>query len=200
MAIIAIPDHHFRTVDWTLRQPTQVNRSEWTGRRQVMQMPGAALWLVQAEHVPIIGEDNIRPWRAFLAAMRGQVNVTRVKATGLDQRAGAEPVIVVGAAGASTIGLAGMAPSAVLLPAGAMMTVIFTSGASQLVVLRSDLVADSDGNGIAQFDPMLRASAVGGVVETIRPWCQIALDTDTSTISIDRGWQYSVSLAGTEAI
>lgn len=90
MSIIALPDNNFRSVQWTLVQPTQVNRSEFTSARQVMQLPGASYWKASADHVPIKGETNIRPWRAFFAKLRGQENTFELQAVESAQHAGSD--------------------------------------------------------------------------------------------------------------
>lgn len=199
MAIIAMPDHRFHTVQWSLTQPAQVNRSEWTGRRQVMQLPGAATWAVSAEHIPIFGEDGTRPWRAFLARMRGPVNKTRFYATGLAQRAGVNPAVTSGAAGSFAIGLSGLPLNATVLPAGAFVTLIYAGGDEQLLQLAAPLTSNGSGVGSAATEPMLRRSAVGATIETIRPWCLVALDDTTTSITVERGHQFSLSIQATEA-
>jgi hypothetical protein len=87
MAIIALPDGKWTSFDLKLSQPAQVNRSEFTGARQVMQLPGAARWMATVEHAPIVGEPSIRPWRAFLAKLRGQANRFNLVAVQGAQRA-----------------------------------------------------------------------------------------------------------------
>lgn len=78
MSIISLPDNNFRSVQWTLVQPTQVNRSEFTSARQVMQLPGASYWKASADHVPIKGESSVRAWRSFLAQLGGQASTFRL--------------------------------------------------------------------------------------------------------------------------
>jgi hypothetical protein len=93
MAVITLPDNNFRSAQWTLVQPTQVNRSEFTGARQVMQLPGASYWRASVEHVPIKGEANVRAWRSFFARLQGQVNTFRLIASEGAQYSGANPRI-----------------------------------------------------------------------------------------------------------
>lgn len=91
MAIVALPDNEFRTIEWSLDTPTQINRSEWSGARRVWGLPGRPRWTFSAEHVPIIGEAAFRPWRGFLAALRGPVNVFRMIAVEAPQHALTNP-------------------------------------------------------------------------------------------------------------
>lgn len=95
MSIITLPDNNFRSINWTLVQPTQVNRSEFTSARQVMQLPGASYWKASAEHAPIRGEANIRTWRSFFAQLKGQANTFRLPSTEAAQRSGTNPRIKV---------------------------------------------------------------------------------------------------------
>lgn len=82
MAIISLPaGARFRNADWRLTIPQQVNRSAWTGKRQLVGLPGGARWRVTAEVVPIIRERNIEPWRAFFAKLNGSENMFRMPAT-----------------------------------------------------------------------------------------------------------------------
>ena len=101
MSVITLPDNNFRSINWTLVQPTQVNRSEFTSARQVMQLPGASYWKVSADHVPIRGEANIRSWRSFLAKLRGQTNTFRLPAVEGAQHSSSNPFA--GPGGATTL-------------------------------------------------------------------------------------------------
>lgn len=74
MAHVPFPSVNLRGVSWRLRQPAQVNRSGWTGRRQVLGLPGGAVWEASGEFVTRIGQANFYELRAFLAALRGPVN------------------------------------------------------------------------------------------------------------------------------
>lgn len=198
MALVTLPDNGFRNAQWTLNQPTQVNKSEWTNRRQVMQLPGAAFWTVSADHVPIIREAAFRPWRSFLAGMRGQVNTTRLIAVEEAQHGGANPVVTSGVAGGFSVGLSGMPVSAQFLPDGAFMTITYADGREQLVVVRGNVMANESGLGAAIVEPMLLASLSGATVETRLPWARIAFNASAQPYSVDAGQIYSIKIEGTE--
>lgn len=73
-------------VEWSLDQPAQVNRSDWTKRRQVMTQPGPSLWSCTAEFVARIGElDMVNSFR--LGACEGPAG--RGDAVSGDERRGA---------------------------------------------------------------------------------------------------------------
>lgn len=83
MGIIPLPAtaRFAKKVSWSLDRPAQVNRSAWTGRRQVIANPWHGKWSASVELVPIIGEPAVRLWRAFLARLKGQVNSFELPAT-----------------------------------------------------------------------------------------------------------------------
>jgi hypothetical protein len=63
-----------RRVSWSLDRPAQVNRSAYTGARRVVANPWHGKWSARVELSTIVGEGNVRPWRAFLAKLKGQIN------------------------------------------------------------------------------------------------------------------------------
>lgn len=104
MSVINLPDNQFASIDWTLVEPVQTNRSEFTSARQVLRLPGAAYWRARAEHVPIVGEANAMPWRAFLAQLQGATNRFDLPAGERAQTAFAFPVFG-GSAGTNAAGV-----------------------------------------------------------------------------------------------
>ena len=200
MTIIAMPDDAFRDAAWTLVQPAQVNVSEFTGRRQVMTLPGAARWTVQANHVPIIGAAAFKPWRSFLTKLRGQANTFRMLAGEEDQRSGSNPTASAAAAGATSLTLNGLPISSTELEEGDSLTVRLAAGGEQLVTLSADLVTNGSGVGVASFQPLLRdAVTAGAEIETVRPWCLMALDDAASGWSVGTGQIYAIQITAAEA-
>ena len=100
-----------RRIEWTLRQPHQINRSGWTGRRQVLTTPGAAIWSVSAELKPFIGQTVAKKWRAFFNSLEGQLHFFPVRAVEAAQHGGAETTVASGAAGATTLQTAASPPA-----------------------------------------------------------------------------------------
>lgn len=194
MAIITPPAAlPIRRIQWALRQPAQVNRSGWTGRRQVLAMPGGAVWSASAEFVPIIGQANAKRWRAFFTALRGPVNTFPLIAVEAAQHSVAQPTITAGAAGATTLTLSS---SASALKAGDFLTVKLSDNSYQMVQLTADLTTTT-----ANFLPPLRLAAATGAgsVETIWPYCHVALTSDTSGWAVDTGQIYNFAFDVEEA-
>lgn len=76
MAFVSFPrDVALRGVQWSAPFDTaQANRSEFTGGRQVVALPGGGRWSASGEFVPMIGQDSSLQVRAFLSQLRGGLN------------------------------------------------------------------------------------------------------------------------------
>lgn len=195
MALITPPEPlRLSRVQWELRQPAQVNRSGWTGRRQVStSTPKGGLWAVSGEFRSIRGQDAAKPWRGFFASLRGRMNTFPVAAVEAAQHGGANPTIVSGSAGANTLTLSASPPA---LVAGDFLTVKLASGAYQLVCLTAAISGTT-----ATFMPPLREAAATGAgsVETITPFAHVALVEDGVSWSVERGQVYGFSFSAEEA-
>ena len=74
MSEIAVPDYDDLLLDeLDLASPAQVNRSQWTGTRKVVGMPGVELWTGKATIADLATEEAERPWRARQVANDGLV-------------------------------------------------------------------------------------------------------------------------------
>jgi hypothetical protein len=94
----------------------------------------------------------------------------------------------------------GLAVSSVIVAAGQYLTIPLASGSGQLVMLTQNLTSDGSGNATAYFEPMLRGVPVAGAtVESIAPWCLMAMDTPELGYSVDPGALYGFSFSATEA-
>jgi hypothetical protein len=189
MAILDMPDAHFRGVDLHLVTVQQVNRSAYTRRRTVLSNPWHAFWrLAAAEHVPLIGEAAARPWLAFFASLEGVRHHFRFPATSEDQHAGSVTATVVSSANSRTLVIGGLPASTTYLAAGARLTVRLTGGGEQLVQLTAALTSNGGGQASASFFPPLRATpTVGGTVETKAPWAVLSLEEPEVSMPIDAG-------------
>lgn len=193
MAIIAPPAQlPIKRIQWTLRQPHQVNRSGWTGRRQVLTTPGGSYWACSAEFYTIKGHKDARKWIAFFQSLEGQVHKFPVRAVEARQHGYVNPTVSAGDAGSKTLTLSS---GATRLTAGMKMTVPLVDGTFQLVTLTANL----DG-ATATFLPALRDDVdVGETVETIWPYAHVALTSDSFQYSVDPGQLYSFSFDAEEA-
>ena len=194
MALIPPPSAlPIRRLQWELRQPHQVNRSGWTGRRQVLTTPGGSLWACSAELLPIKGQDSAKQWIAFFQSLEGQVHFFPVIAVEQAQHGGSNPTVVSGAAGARTVTLSA---NIAALGAGDRITVKLVDGTFQLGTLTAAM-----SGATASFVPALRnAAATGaGSVETVWPFAHMSLSSDSWSYSVDQGQRYSFSFAAEEA-
>ena len=67
-----------QTMSWRLVQPTQVNISGWTGKRQVV-ASNRGWWECEFGLPPIVGTTNINAWRSFLAKAQGSTSDFQVQ-------------------------------------------------------------------------------------------------------------------------
>lgn len=153
-----------------LSTPAQQNRSEWTGRKQVIGLPGAELWLGQIMIDILTTEEEERPWRAFLFGLRGPYNWFRCPLP-CNQHAGAKPQVNAASSPGYTLPLKGLTPSVTILQAGQYMTVPLPSGRQRAVMLTAPLVSNASGLATAAFVPALgEVPANNATVETKDPF------------------------------
>lgn len=192
MAEITVPNVEDITLDaLELSAPSQVNRSAWTGGRKVVGLPGAEMWTGKVSIGPLATENEERPWRAFLFALRGPQNWFRLLLP-CQAHSGNRPTVASGASNGYTLPLTGMTVSSTILPAGSHMTVPLPSGRKRTVVLTAALVANGSGNGTATFVPALtEVPTLAATVETKDPY--IAL----SAVDPKQGFVYAGGVAST---
>jgi hypothetical protein len=198
--IYDLPDHRFRGDELSLVHVQQVNRSAYTRRRKVMSNPWHSYWrLSNAEHAPIVGEENIRPWRAFFAKLDGIRNHFRYPAVDTDQHTGSVTATVLSSTNTVTFAMSGMPASVTFLPAGSRLTVRLVGGQEQLIELKVALITNGSGQATPSFWPPLRgAPIIGSTVETKRPWAVLALEEPQQSISSALGRVYSFTINAVE--
>lgn len=108
MGLIAMPGSvRIRHIEWSLDRPAQVNRSPYTGARKVVANPWHGMWRARVDLAPIVGEGNVRAWRAFLGKLKGQINSFYLPATeGPQHLLGSQTASAGAAQGATSITLA----------------------------------------------------------------------------------------------
>jgi len=175
MSEILVPDYDGLTLDsLDPRVPAQVNRSGWTGRRKVVGLPGAEMWMASVTIEQLATEVAERPWRAFLFALRGQENWFKLR-VGCQRHIGPMPTVGEGATDGYSLPLVGMQPSTRILSAGQWLTVPLPSGHARLVNLLADLVTDSSGEATAVCNFALNeAPEEGATVESVNPYCPVS--------------------------
>ncbi|WP_010218940.1 hypothetical protein [Sphingomonas sp. PAMC 26621] len=96
--LITIPsDPVASDIDWTIDQPGQANRGEFTAKRRVTLLSAAPRWFAKVTLPAITGEDRVFEWRAFVVDCDGIANSFRIIACERDQIAGSLDVRVKGA-------------------------------------------------------------------------------------------------------
>jgi len=182
------------SVDWRLRQPTQANRSEFTGRRRVTILAEAPRWSAQVKLPAIRGEKAVRPWRTFLARTQGQANSFRLEAVEGAQFAGPGIVVVDGAGQTGfTLATKGWRPDTYIQD-------VFVTVADQLVQVVGRVIAGTDGRAVLPIMPHLRLPTVDGVaVEVVRPYALVSMAGPEAGWLVDVGQRYSVEFAVEEA-
>jgi len=193
MAVITWPSSaRIANITWSLDRPAQINRSRWSGEDQVIANPWYGRWRAEVELAPIVGEANVRAWRAFLALLKGSVNTFRLPAVEQAQYPGASPQANgTAAAGASTLQVYNFWPFASqTIPAGTMFTVN-----DELKVVTADAALASNATATLSFQPPLRAAvAVGAAITVNQPTALVALTTSTAGWSVGPGQVYGISL------
>lgn len=190
MAIVAVPAAlKVRRATWRLVRPAQVNRSGYTGRRKVVAAPWHGRWEGSIETAPLALADA-QAVRGFLAAMRGQVNTCRLRATESGTSTGtAIKVYLAQSAGITTLNSYGWQPNSTVAKAGAMFTVN-----DQLCILTADAVSGGTGIAALSFEPPLRTAPAGDtVIEAGAPTALVALAESAFEWSADLGPVYQFS-------
>lgn len=200
MAVIPFPTNvGIKRIQWTPPDPiVQVNRSGWTNHRQVVQQPGSPMWMASFELAPIIGEINVRAWRAFRAKLLGPINTFRLVATETNQHPHGEGKVatnfhgVLGRVLRSTGWPGGAAPT---LFAGQMFTIN-----DELKILTQDAVDLGGGGRDLYFEPALRKPLENGTpIVTVRPACLVSRTPGGAGWSVDPGQMYGISYEVEEA-
>jgi hypothetical protein len=182
-------------IAWSLRQPTQVNRSEWTGRRKATVLAGAARWSAQVTMPPLLGEARVAPWRAFLAQCQGQAHWFKLVAVENVQISGVTVLVNGGGQAGYSIATDGWGAAGTKLKAGQFVTVN-----DQLLQLVADVVANGSGQATLSFRSYLRIPTTDNApIEVARPYALMAMADDTNGWTVGRGQQYAVSFACEEA-
>jgi hypothetical protein len=200
VTIFDMPDEAFRTGDLFPVRVQQVNRSGYTRKRKVMSNAWHTYWrLENAEHVQVVGEANIRPWRAFFADLEGVKNHFRYPAVAEAQHSGAVTAITVSSSGTTNLVIGNLPASVTYLPKASRLTVRLAGGLEQLIELRAALVTTAGGQASASFFPPLRAApVVGQPVETKWPWVVLANEDPDQKIPASAGGVYNFSINASE--
>lgn len=183
-------------IDWSIDQPGQANRGEFTGARRVTLLSQAPRWYATVTLPPILGEDRVLDWRAFVVDCDGIANSFRVIACEREQIAGAVDVRVAGAGqGGHAIITSGWGAAGLKLKRGQFMTID-----GQLLMIQAPVVADANGRATVSFKPYLRKiPADGAAIEVKRPYAVMAMSDPKNGWKVGIGQNYAVAFQCEEA-
>lgn len=179
-------------IDWSIDQPAQVNRGEFTAKRRVALLSAAPRWFAQVTLPPILGEDRVFDWRAFVVDLDGVANTFRLVAVERDQLPAGVAVSVDGAEqGGLQLATKGWGAPGLKLKRGQFVTV-----GDQLLMLRAPVIADETGRAVLSIKPYLRLSpADGAPLEVRRPYAVMAMSEPRNGWSVGIGQNYAVAFA-----
>jgi hypothetical protein len=183
-------------IEWTIDQPGQVNRGEFTGKRRVTILAAAPRWFAKVTLPPITGEGRVLEWRAFVVDCDGVANSFRVIACEKDQIAGSLDVRVKGAnQGGHSLITSGWGAAGPKLKRGQFITL-----GDQLLMLNAAVVADADGNATLSVKPYIRVvPAAKAPIEVKRPYAVMAMSDPKNGWKVGIGQKYGVSFDCEEA-
>ncbi|GEM_PF-2625214 len=184
-------------IDWKPRQPSQVNRSEFSGTTRTVILAQAPFWAASVSYPTIVGEARFRPWRSALMRLQGRVNPFRLVACEGPQHKVHQLVVVDGAGQQGySVRTRGWQPGT-----GLSDGMFITIGEKLHQVVASTALAGADGKlTIAVMPHLANALSDGMSIETRRPWALMKLATDQQGWTVDVGQQYSVSFDCEEAL
>ncbi|MBB4611602.1 hypothetical protein [Sphingomonas yabuuchiae] len=197
MSLIVMPGQPVASnIDWTIDQPAQVNRGEFTGKRRVTLLTAAPRWYATVSLPPILGEDAALAWRAFVVDCDGIANRFKVIACERDQVAD-NPVVVVDGSGQGgrMLRVRGWGSAGTKLRRGHFVTVN-----EQLLSVQADVVVGADGRASIAVKPYIRiATTDGAPVEVKRPYAVMAMSDPKNGWKVGIGQNYGVSFNCEEA-
>lgn len=195
MATITFPTNAIIAgLQWKLVMPSQTNISGWTGQRQVL-ASNRGWWECVLTPAPIVGDVEVKPWRALLAQARGMVNDFQVKVHPRPQSALSNTVLVQGAGQTGrSIVTDGWPASTTALSAGDYVTIN-----NQLLQLTANVTSNASGVATLTFEPPIRtAPADNAPVEYMNPYALMYL-TEEPALSVTVGDVYTLTLNLREA-
>lgn len=220
MATITFPSEPGpQSMQWRLNQPTQINVSEWTGRRQALSS-GRGWWECTYQLPPVVTTASFNPWRAFLALARGGANEFQVPVDPTAQEPDTE-----GASGATldlnfaireyfvtngsvsnayinaggqtgrSLTTSGWPENDTVLSAGEFVTIN-----DQLLQLTADVVSDNSGNATITFEPPIRTSpANNDPIEYRNPYALMYL-AEVPPYTVEPGYVYNLRMEFKEVV
>lgn len=173
MAILSWPTCAFITsVEWTPPDPpTQVNRSEWTGREQVVILNTAGRWSARVQMEPKLSGDEALDLEAFRVELRGRVNSFRMPAVTKPQFTVAVPLQVNGGGQTGATLNVKNGGAGRVIKRGHKLTLN-----EQLFMNMTTVTLDGSGNGtLTLSNPMRSTPSNSASIEVVSPTCLVKL-------------------------
>lgn len=183
---------------WKLRQPSQANRSEFTGARRVTILAEAPRWTAQVKYPPFFGDYAIRQWRAALAQMQGRAGTFRLPAFETHQQ------ISYGPDGPPVVDGAGQIGSVIRLR-GFFRSMVFRTGwfitiADRLHQVVGEAMVDANGKVSVKVIPYVAGYPDGAPVEAAAPYALMSLTDDEAGWTVGAGGRYDIAFNCEEAL
>ena len=185
-------------IEWMLDQPSQTNRSEFNGQGggRTNILAGGSRWSAKVTMPTVLSERQFRPWRSFLARVRGRANTFRVVAVEGPQIAMHCTVVV---DGADQKGYA-LKTRGWLRGLQMLDGMFLTVGDHLLVVAGDTAIAGADGKLTIAVEPLIPGNLPdGAAVEVHRPYAVLEMSSSKAGYTVGRGQTYSVSFEAEEA-
>lgn len=182
-------------VVWKLRQPSQANRSEFTGARRVTILAESPRWTAQVKYPPIIGDRQMRPWRAALAMMQGRAGTFRLPAFEEVQRSAYSAGVEIDGDGqiGSVVATRGWVPGVAALIG---WFVEIGDGLHQVV---KQSIANADGKMLLTVIPYVAGRPDGTKIEAAVPCGLMSLSDDEAGWTVGPGQKYDIAFNCEEA-
>lgn len=185
-------------IEWMLDRPGQTNRSEFNGEGggRTNVLAGGSRWSAKITMPDVLSEGQFRPWRSFLARVRGRANRFRVVAVENPQLDVFCTVVVDGADQKGyALNTRGWYPGLQLLD-GMFVTV----GESLLVVAGDTAIAGADGKLTISVEPLIPGKlADAAPVEVHLPYAVLQMADSKAGYTVGIGQLYSVAFQAEEA-
>lgn len=193
MALITMPSGLIQTVEWAFVQPGQATQSSWTGRSK--EQPSGHAWFEARVVVRPLFRTEIYAYRRFLSLAGLKGNTFRLDAVEEDQSSLTTVLVNGGGQTGYSLITDGWGGAGTKLLAGQFITI-----ANQLIMLSSDVTADSGGNATLSLASAIRsATAENAPVEVKRPYGLMRIPDTRVGWSVSPGRIYGSSFSCVEA-
>ena len=175
-------------------QPDEPERINGRGGARTNILAGGARWFAKVTMPVVLSERQFRPWRSFLAKVRGRANVFRVKAVEQPQIR-FHCVVVADGAGQKGYSL----KTKGWLPGAQMLDGMFLTIGDTLLVVDGDTVIAGRREADDRGEPLIpEGVADGATIEVHEPWALLQMSDTRSGYTVGRGQTYSVSFQAEE--